>query len=259
MPSTSAKQARLMRAAAHGWKKPGGGGPSQSVAKEFVAADKKRGKFGTGGRPAVNNPNPNHGKLNLPVYKAGKPMRKPRRKFAEGGLTGWSTSVSFDEADAKRRADEYAASRKPSFKSAFASARGSGAKDFEWNGKKYSTELASSKPSVGAMKPSSGGGSGVAKPSTASKPVAAPVKSASISASKVRGGKPMAESKKNMTMRDVRKKADPYESNSGWRKLAARFGTTAQRKKYSAEGYRYAKGGSVDGCAVRGKTKGKMK
>jgi hypothetical protein len=29
-----------MRAVAHGWKKPGGGGPPVSVAKEFVAADK---------------------------------------------------------------------------------------------------------------------------------------------------------------------------------------------------------------------------
>lgn len=40
MPSTSERQAALMRAVAHGWKKPGGGGPPVSVAKEFVAADK---------------------------------------------------------------------------------------------------------------------------------------------------------------------------------------------------------------------------
>lgn len=39
MPSTSPKQAKFMRAIAHGWKKPGGGGPPVSVAKEFVAAD----------------------------------------------------------------------------------------------------------------------------------------------------------------------------------------------------------------------------
>ena len=44
MPSKSKKQAKLMRAVAHGWKKPGGGGPSQKVAKEFVAADKKKKK-----------------------------------------------------------------------------------------------------------------------------------------------------------------------------------------------------------------------
>ena len=46
MPSVSPKQAKLMRAAAHGWKKPGGGGPSVAVGKEFMHADeaKKRGR-----------------------------------------------------------------------------------------------------------------------------------------------------------------------------------------------------------------------
>lgn len=39
MPSKSAAQARLMRAVAHGWKKPGGGGPTMEVAKEFMGAD----------------------------------------------------------------------------------------------------------------------------------------------------------------------------------------------------------------------------
>jgi hypothetical protein len=33
-----------MRAAAHGWKKPGGGGPSVAVAKEFVHADEAKRK-----------------------------------------------------------------------------------------------------------------------------------------------------------------------------------------------------------------------
>lgn len=39
MPSKSAAQARLMAAVAHGWKKPGGGGPPVSVAREFNEAD----------------------------------------------------------------------------------------------------------------------------------------------------------------------------------------------------------------------------
>ena len=42
MPSLSEKQARLMRAVAHGWKKPGGGGPPVLVAREFVRADKAK-------------------------------------------------------------------------------------------------------------------------------------------------------------------------------------------------------------------------
>ena len=39
MPSSTPRQARLMAAVAHGWKKPGGGGPSVEVAKEFNDAD----------------------------------------------------------------------------------------------------------------------------------------------------------------------------------------------------------------------------
>ena len=31
-----------MQAVAHGWKKPGGGGPSKNVAEEFVRADTRR-------------------------------------------------------------------------------------------------------------------------------------------------------------------------------------------------------------------------
>lgn len=33
-----------MEAVAHGWKKPGGGGPSPTVAKEFVRADEAKKK-----------------------------------------------------------------------------------------------------------------------------------------------------------------------------------------------------------------------
>lgn len=40
MPSKTPKEARLMAAVAHGWHKPGGGGPSVAVAKEFNQADK---------------------------------------------------------------------------------------------------------------------------------------------------------------------------------------------------------------------------
>lgn len=43
MPSKSPAQAKLMRAVAHGWHKPGGG-PSVSVAKEFMHADERAHK-----------------------------------------------------------------------------------------------------------------------------------------------------------------------------------------------------------------------
>jgi hypothetical protein len=41
VPSKSPAQEKLMRAAAHGWKKPGGG-PSVAVGKEFMHADEKK-------------------------------------------------------------------------------------------------------------------------------------------------------------------------------------------------------------------------
>ncbi len=43
MPSVSRAQQRLMQAIAHGAKPKGSKGPTKAVAKEFVAADHKRG------------------------------------------------------------------------------------------------------------------------------------------------------------------------------------------------------------------------
>lgn len=42
MPSLSEKQARFMRAVAHGMRPRGGHGPSMSVAREFMREDMKR-------------------------------------------------------------------------------------------------------------------------------------------------------------------------------------------------------------------------
>lgn len=42
MPSTSAKQARFMRAVAHGWKPDEGDAPPVEVAREFMNEDEKR-------------------------------------------------------------------------------------------------------------------------------------------------------------------------------------------------------------------------
>jgi len=57
-------------------------------------------------------------------------------------LRGWT-----DTGEESSRSMAPAAEKKQSFKEAFASARGAGDKSFEWNGKKYTTEMASSKPS----------------------------------------------------------------------------------------------------------------
>lgn len=44
MPSKTPKQARFMKAIAHGWKPSGKKGPSKKVAKDFVAADARKKK-----------------------------------------------------------------------------------------------------------------------------------------------------------------------------------------------------------------------
>ena len=69
MPSKTAKQAKFMRAVAHGWVKPGGGGPSKKVAKEFVSEDKVGAKHQFKGMPKVNQQGTKHGKLDLPRFK----------------------------------------------------------------------------------------------------------------------------------------------------------------------------------------------
>jgi hypothetical protein len=45
MPVKSQAQKRLMLAVEHGWKKPGGGGPSKKVAEDFIAATPKGAKL----------------------------------------------------------------------------------------------------------------------------------------------------------------------------------------------------------------------
>lgn len=58
-----------MRAVAHGWKMPGGGGPSKKVAKEFVEADKVGAKHQFKDMPKVNRQKTRHGKMDLPSYR----------------------------------------------------------------------------------------------------------------------------------------------------------------------------------------------
>ncbi len=61
MPSTTKKQARFMRAVAHGWKPDRVKGPPRKVAKEFMRADmakkkKKRKAMQQGGLARANQP-----------------------------------------------------------------------------------------------------------------------------------------------------------------------------------------------------------
>jgi hypothetical protein len=143
-------------------------------------------------------------------------------------------------SEATKLEPEKAEPEKPkSFKEAFAEARSAGDKTFTWNGKKYTTEVAGSKSSAPAPK--------------ASAPAPAPKASAPAPKTSAPAPAPAPAPKEER---------DTY-TWSGGKRILAKIGTQAQREKYKAEGY--AKGGSVssassraDGCAVRGKTRGKI-
>lgn len=85
--------------------------------------------------------------------------KKKPRKFGEGGVTDEDLAVANQSEDpiatlnARKgwtdTEEAPAPARKMSFKEAFAEARKGGGKTFEWNGKKYTTEMAgASKPAA---------------------------------------------------------------------------------------------------------------
>jgi len=71
MPSTSKKQHNFMAAVAKNPKFAKKAGVPQSVGKDFLEADKGK-KFRNGGltskKAGINNPRPNHGKIQMPNY-----------------------------------------------------------------------------------------------------------------------------------------------------------------------------------------------
>jgi hypothetical protein len=90
MPSTSAKQHRFMEAVAHNPKFAKKAGVSQSVGKDFAAADKGK-KFGRGGRAGINIQNTQHGSMDMPFKSlkkyAGMRSGGKVRRFQEGGVS----------------------------------------------------------------------------------------------------------------------------------------------------------------------------
>ena len=80
MPSTSAKQAKFMRAVAHSPKFAKKVGVPQSVGKDYEMADKKKGKFGSGGPTNVEP------KGFKPIQRFKLPDAKPLSKAARDTL-----------------------------------------------------------------------------------------------------------------------------------------------------------------------------
>jgi len=135
-----------------------------------------------------------------------------------------------------------------SFKEAFASARGAGDKTFEWQGKKYTTELASPKPSKAAEP--------APKPPKESETESKPVKAAAKYETPY--DRMNRINREEAAARKAAKENEPAPKRSGY--------TIPKSSEFTGMGgMKFAKGGSVssaskraDGCAVKGKTKGRL-
>lgn len=168
------------------------------------------------------------------------------------------------EDESTPAAETKSAPAKQSFKEAFASARSGGGKDFEWNGKKYTTELASEKKSAPA-------------PSKPAPKVEAPAAKAEAPATKKEMYRDMSgkmrekapdtsaadsaarREKVGAALKSAASSVGDYMSKLGQRE--EKHGTYVRNGKVE----RYAKGGSVssasrrgDGIASKGKTRGKL-
>lgn len=94
MPSTSKKQHNFMAAIAHSPSFAKKAGVSQSVGKDFVAADKGK-KFRSGGMPAaINKQDTQHGKVDMPFKSLNR-----YAGFKAGGLMRSKTDVEKDQSN----------------------------------------------------------------------------------------------------------------------------------------------------------------
>ena len=180
-------------------------------------------------------------------------------------------------SEATKLEPEKAESKKPkSFKEAFAAAEDGST--FEWNGKKYKKEYA--KPTAApAPAPKA---SAPAPKASAPAPAPKPAPKAERSGDQYSGRAEIAKRFGTQSMRDEAKpdiKAEDVEAakkageerrrrhseslSDSFKRIGAKIGSQSMRDKYKEEGY--AKGGSVgsasrraDGCAQRGKTRGKI-
>lgn len=192
-------------------------------------------------------------------------MKRKVRKFKAGG----DYESSDDAKNLLAAADREAADSKPapkattpaepmkmaSFGEAFKEARGRGDKTFEYMGKKYTTEMAGAK-----------------KPAAASTPASKPAESKSSSyADAAKSSRTLGDVIKSDASKqaDYRKSIAEGKEKSLGTKLqdfGRRFGRALMTGRPQGNTEEYKKGGSVkssaskraDGCAMRGKTRGRM-
>lgn len=146
-----------------------------------------------------------------------------------------------------------------SFGEAFRAARadkGAG-KTFTWAGKSYSTNAASDAPKRAATAPA------VKRAAPASASKVSPTKASDKPAQRtVDLSKTKNKPTGSVTPTSGKLSSPVYMTKEGRDVIAGRTKAKAEPVKrigYSTNNKRYAKGGSVDGCAVRGKTRASMK
>jgi hypothetical protein len=180
-----------------------------------------------------------------------------KKRYNDGGLPDYEREP--DEQDRKMqetavaeyndRKEKEAVMAKPlakaSFKEAFAEARAAGDKTFEWGGKKYTTELASSKPKTEPKAASK------AEPKTTSGLTnrEKEIKSSGMSGKFVKGAAP--DERRAPTTSSLSKEERIRAAGGGGKFVRGATPMKAGGKVSSA-----SKRG--DGCAVKGKTRGRM-
>lgn len=241
MPSTSAKQAKFMRAVAHSPKFAKRVGVPQSVGKDYEMADKKMRKFASAG-------------------KVGRSAQEGIDKALENINASTPKPDMKDDTIAKATAPK----NDLTFKEAFKANRMAGNKTFTWGGKSYTTDVASG----GAKRPAAASAPKVSTPK-ASAPTTNTRAQLEMRRTATRSQAAIRE-KRAENQADFRKRMQGKTAASAKGAVNAgrsegflsRFGksdtgkTFAERQKQK---YGYAKGGSIDGCAVRGKTRAPMK
>jgi len=149
----------------------------------------------------------------------------------------------------------------PSFGEAFKAARASGDKNFTWGGKSYSTKMAGEGPKRST--PASTSTKKAETPTTNTRAQVEMRRTAARSQAAIREQRAenQADFRKRTQAKQGTKSNGPVNAGRS-EGFLSRFGrsdtgksfTERQQKKYG-----YAKGGSVDGCAIRGKTRAPMK
>lgn len=176
-------------------------------------------------------------------------MAKRKFRYDEGGEVNYGEDER-PAATGMSAAAELMPEKPKSFKEAFAEAKAAGDKTFMFNGKKYTTETAGAKSSA----PVAG------RPRGESGPVSTTRQMADRSAADTQNARAASERRaaaaresESERARESRRATPP-----GTAPKRGNISMTGVNPKTLLPGQGYAKGGKIDGCAQRGKTRGKV-